>query len=62
MPTAIPTPGNGGVVPGNGGVVPGNGTALSHSPITIVSGTTGNGLVWSSFVAVGFVFVGMFWA
>jgi hypothetical protein len=55
MPTAIPTP-------GNGGVVPGNGTAPSHSPITIVSGTTGNGLVWSSFVAVGFVFVGMFWA
>ena len=55
MPTAIPTP-------GNGGVVPGNGTAPSNSPIMIVSGTTGNGLVWSSFVAVGFVFVGMFWA
>jgi len=55
MPTAIPTP-------GNGGVVPGNGTAPSNSPISIVSGATGNGLVWSSFVAVGFVFVGVFWA
>jgi hypothetical protein len=55
MPTAIPTP-------GNGGVAPGNGTTPSNTPIVIVSGTTGNGLAWSSFVAVGFVFVGMFWA
>jgi hypothetical protein len=55
MPTAIPTP-------GNGGVVPSNGTAPGNIPIIIVSGATGNGLIWSSFVAVGFVFVGMFWA
>ncbi|PMD31012.1 hypothetical protein L207DRAFT_573106 [Hyaloscypha variabilis F] len=54
VPTGVPTPGNGAVLPGNG-TTPGNNTIL------FVSGAAGNGVVWSSFAAMGLLFLGICW-
>ena len=53
MSTAVPTP-------GNGGIVPGNATTPGNNPVMYTSGATGNGLVWTSFVAMGLLVLGMF--